>query len=619
MTKSASPDVRRTVTDVVGSLMTALLAFGATPTVLIVVVGNPLGDGLGHNWTHPARVLLTTLTCVAWVAWAACCAQLVRDVTAHVRHANVASAAFGQRVAARIAAGILAVSALASPLALSTQSGGTVRVSSQIGTQTAADTPTHPSPPPPAAPAPAPASVWYVVQPGDSLWTIAEAHLGDGADWTAIAALNLGHAMGDGRTFVDPSVIVAGWTLLLPIEAQTQPTRPTEAAVVDLVRPVPTFRELERAIADIRLPGTSAAHLHPVAQSTPSKHDAARLPELVALGLGAILCAALARRSRRQRVLQQLAGSDPGPHSSGAVDTDALLSRFESVPSLRAFERANGQLRLALETRPDKSAPAIRAICIGPLGVDFWLTAESDWAPGSFALTSDGLGWHITHDQLTSCEPSPPQLPMALTVGDDNEGTWLVPLYPGACLPLLGAAAEDLSRAMRAMQESWWWSDAVLVTDDPVVANAVTPSPDLTSVLFFGDPAALTHGARETVGTVTITDQHATDLTVVVDYRAATLHPLGRVVQPHLLALGTSLLLHELVETPLPIDIRDEPAPPMLKGPFPDRHSLLTPGTVEVRLLNASPPPGWPTGGPSGQPGPTGSRAGGVSRVASTR
>ncbi len=55
-----------------------------------------------------------------------------------------------------------------------------------------------------------------VVRPGDCLWTIAEHYLGSGDRYTEIVQLNLGHDMGDGEVFTDPSVIVAGWHLILP-------------------------------------------------------------------------------------------------------------------------------------------------------------------------------------------------------------------------------------------------------------------------------------------------------------------------------------------------------------------------------------------------------------------
>ena len=54
------------------------------------------------------------------------------------------------------------------------------------------------------------------MRPGDSLWSIAAARLGDGDDWPAIAALNLGRTMADGLQFVDPNTIHAGWTLEMP-------------------------------------------------------------------------------------------------------------------------------------------------------------------------------------------------------------------------------------------------------------------------------------------------------------------------------------------------------------------------------------------------------------------
>jgi DNA-binding SARP family transcriptional activator len=54
------------------------------------------------------------------------------------------------------------------------------------------------------------------VQPGDCLWTIAQHYLGDGDLYPEIVELNLGHDMGGGQVFADPSVIWPGWMLQLP-------------------------------------------------------------------------------------------------------------------------------------------------------------------------------------------------------------------------------------------------------------------------------------------------------------------------------------------------------------------------------------------------------------------
>jgi hypothetical protein len=65
----------------------------------------------------------------------------------------------------------------------------------------------------------------YEVRPAegrhhDTLWGIAERFLGDGLRYREIFDLNEGRAQPDGRTLSKPSLIHAGWVLLLPADAQ---------------------------------------------------------------------------------------------------------------------------------------------------------------------------------------------------------------------------------------------------------------------------------------------------------------------------------------------------------------------------------------------------------------
>ena len=60
------------------------------------------------------------------------------------------------------------------------------------------------------------AQVLYRVQPGDSLWRIAESFLGDGFRWMEVWKLNQGQTMADGRQFYDPDLIFPGWVLQIP-------------------------------------------------------------------------------------------------------------------------------------------------------------------------------------------------------------------------------------------------------------------------------------------------------------------------------------------------------------------------------------------------------------------
>ena len=58
---------------------------------------------------------------------------------------------------------------------------------------------------------------------GDTLWGLAETHLGDGYRWQEIAELNQGRVMSEGRTFNNPRSIEPGWELLLPADARNIP------------------------------------------------------------------------------------------------------------------------------------------------------------------------------------------------------------------------------------------------------------------------------------------------------------------------------------------------------------------------------------------------------------
>ena len=59
-------------------------------------------------------------------------------------------------------------------------------------------------------------TISVTVARGDTLWSIAEHHLGAGERWREIAELNRDREMVDGSTFDDARTILPGWTLLVP-------------------------------------------------------------------------------------------------------------------------------------------------------------------------------------------------------------------------------------------------------------------------------------------------------------------------------------------------------------------------------------------------------------------
>ncbi len=543
-----------TILDVVGAAVAALLAFAAVPAVLVFVVGNPLSGGLGHAWRPAPRDALCALTLAAWLAWAACCAQLVRAVVVQVRRGDVASlggASFVDRLAARIAVGVLALTTFGAPLALSSSAvrprQARIEHSGVVAASELVVAPNSPS---------FSSSEWtHTVQAGETLWSIANDHLADGADWTALAALNLGRDMTDGTRFVDPDHVQLGWQLALPGDARGAHRDPT---------------------------GTP---------SVPISH----LPELIALGLGSLACAALARRARSRRRGRLFADDlDCALLSDGATDAATLLCRFEGIPALPAFEAASCLLARSLEGR--HACPAIRAICVSSSGVTFWLAETGADAPDGYVPVSDGAAWHVDHATLERYgrEPFPPLNPIVLPIGDDKEGTWLVPIGPGDVLPLLGESAASLWRAARSAVGAWAWSDTIVVTedpDDPELLSEVGTDPLVARhLLFFGDPADLPAGVAQRIAVVTTAAVPASDLIILVDRQGATLHPMGRVVRPHLQSIEATGHLEELQTAP----VGPTAAPPGQSGPAVRRprdvqKAPLTPGPVDVRLLTMTP------------------------------
>jgi DNA-binding SARP family transcriptional activator len=629
-----------TLADVANSLVTALLIFGAIPAVLVTVVGDPLRGGLGHQWSHIARDATGVLAVVAWVAWIACCAQLTRSVIDHVRRGHVhipAGSPFSEKVAARIAAGVLTLSALVGPMVLSNVSGAAVPSQLRTVTVTTTAAAVPPAPSDSTIQPVAPVSDRYQVQAGDSLWSIAQDHLGDGADWTAIAALNLGQTMSGGRRFVDPSVIEPGWELQLPTAPSAPfvttvgPTTPAPVSTsTSAPSPAPTLRP-------VTIPTALTAHLtvasthaeeatHTPEQRSPAGSSTSTLPELAIIGLGALGCAALARRSRR-RYLRRGAVA-PGPHDEfdrppALVDTETLVGRFAGVPALEAFESANALLQETLQHEVLVPSQRVQAICVGSAGVDFWWKQATGGAPAPFTVLAGGAAWRINHDAIAAQQPTTgrPLLAVALVIGDDEDGTWLVPVQPGTCLPIFGEAADGLWRSALATQTLWAWADEVFIADDPATVErearltgpAASVPADAPQILFFGDPSLLAPDLRPRVAIVTTVPAPASDLAVLVDHRAATIHPLGRTVRPHFIRADASSLVAELAASanapvndyvappavrPEPPSLLDEcavptpvavPVRPAPEQPIREPLLLPAPGFVEVKLLTMTP------------------------------
>jgi nucleoid-associated protein YgaU/DNA-binding SARP family transcriptional activator len=246
----ASSLARRTAGDVIRGLL-AVIALATfvigVPVALLTVApwslprSLPTWDASIEAMTRPddGTVLLGGIQLIAWVAWVAFTASVIAELLAAVRHVSVPHIPLlggAQRLAATLVTTAGLLLATSTQLLSSAAAGEAVATVGPVAVLDYDGPSAHEVPPKTTAPRAAhhaPESNFgptITVQRGDTLWDLAERHLGDGHRYTEILALNLGHPQADGRALNDAHWIYPGWQLRLPHDAAVlEPTIPTAA------------------------------------------------------------------------------------------------------------------------------------------------------------------------------------------------------------------------------------------------------------------------------------------------------------------------------------------------------------------------------------------------------
>jgi hypothetical protein len=223
------PPAREFFRGVAALLVAAGIVVGLPP-FLWMTVGWPLPhstptaaalrDALLHG-SISDQVILNGLALLTWLAWAQFLACLIAEIRAalHGRLPHrVPLAAWGaQALAARLVAATLLLAPLTTP------SRPTIAASLVVAKTTVTRTFDSNIPEPHDAATP-PGPEWapdrhvarHVVQPRETLWDIAERHLGDGRLWPKIFESNRDRPQPDGRHLSNPNRIHPGWVLVLP-------------------------------------------------------------------------------------------------------------------------------------------------------------------------------------------------------------------------------------------------------------------------------------------------------------------------------------------------------------------------------------------------------------------
>lgn len=218
----------------IGALITLAALLVGIPAALILISGNPIPEDLGalSRPDFGGELLLgTLLPILGWIAWATFAVSVALELPSQLRGLNaptMPSAMRPQQHLARILVGAVAVMivgggampANAQPLDAPAPAASEQSIEQAQDTAPAEDE---------AAPAPEQANLPTITTTqGDSLWSLAEQHLGDGSRFGEIAALNQGTPQADGSALGADGWLNPGWVLQLPADAQIQ----TPAAAV---------------------------------------------------------------------------------------------------------------------------------------------------------------------------------------------------------------------------------------------------------------------------------------------------------------------------------------------------------------------------------------------------
>ncbi|MFG2312363.1 BTAD domain-containing putative transcriptional regulator [Streptomyces sp. NPDC048566] len=556
------PRRRRTVGDFVkafGALLALLVLLVGVPGALAVGVGWPLPHGApGLDWLQreiSVGTFVNVLTVMVWCAWAqftACVLVEVKAALSGVGMPNrVPGAGPSQLLARQLVASLLLVGAAAAsftpglsqlgqgpeagrqaPVAAAAQqtpglfggqqeqsaSRAAAAVAEQAATAAGAAVRADGS-------GEDAATKYYRIHPPegrhhDSLWEVAQRHLGDGRRYKEIYRLNKDRTQPDGSKLSEASLIRPGWILEMPGDAHGGELVEMPGAAPEVPQPlrqqIHDYAETgdqhrgaaaggqsdrgDRDTAHLSLPRQRPTDEQPAggeehgrpapAEATPDRRAAADraeratadgdsfgLPEAL-LGaplLAAGLLGALGRR-RRQALWQSALGAvggrrsaePPVPTGSAADAQDALLvgADPEGVRlldlSLRGLAAA-----LAAESRP---LPTVYAAWLGGNGdLHLQLAQPAGKPPTPWQLGQDQTFWMLARADAERCEEADTAAPypglVSLGTMDDSRLLLNLEAVPGI-VSLSGDAADraGVFASVAAELATNGWSDRMTIT-----------------------------------------------------------------------------------------------------------------------------------------------------------
>lgn len=447
----------------------------------------------------------------------------------------------------------------------------------------------------PTAAAPAAASTTTTdqeqrtVASGDTLWDIAADELGAGERYTEIFDASRDVGQPDGRHITDPSLIVPGWTVVIPgsevaAPASAAPNAPApapeaaapeaapEAAAPEAAAPeaaAPEAAAPEEAAPDAGAESTGGAEVDnglgfvtggeaapqqaeqtpaPAAAEADDAAEASDAPDWVdvvtdwrTLGIGGVLAAGLLSFLGIRRI-QQRRNRKPGQRIAMPTEEISTVElELRAVENPQGMEAVDHALRLLAIWAQDTGAtlPALYALRLSAEEIAIFLDEPAQLPEPFHQDTDDEMAWSIAFADLTPLEriPSAPY-PALVTLGhDENDAHLLVDLEKLGSLNIDGTPElEEAALTALALElATSTWAENLQVT----LVGVAPGLPDAIGsgrVRHVDDVAALIHDLRGQAEEVTtaLTDAGITSLE-----QARTAGPLAESWTPEIIVLGT--------------------------------------------------------------------------------
>jgi hypothetical protein len=448
----------RTPADVLAGIGAVVLLAALTigvPIALITVVGLPLPHTMPKASALTSQLditaILRILSVIIWLAWV----QLVWCVLAEIKAAvsnvgvpaRVPLAGATQSAAHRLVTAALLLFTAAAALAPAVSSPGPPRPVPAVSAQFTPGAPLGQAAELAARPATAHTAPnsdkVYLVNPPvgrfhESLWEIAQNHLGDGRRYREIFELNSGRVQPDGAKLTIASLIRPGWELLMPKDAHgpgiaaVSPKLASElggasvshftdggpggGGAVGIVLPV--VQAPDRPVPND--PGIFAA---PAAAG----HQAPAWPyELSSASLlAAGVLVALGRRRREQLWRRAFGRRIAVPEPDAALAEKALRLGADD-PAVRMLDTGLRHLSQQLAAR-DKTPPTVFAAHLGLQNLDLWIAPPDPNPPRPWQAADGGQVWRLPFAAIAGLDVPEAGSPAGLAGGPAGA---LAP-YPG--------------------------------------------------------------------------------------------------------------------------------------------------------------------------------------------